>query len=247
MKRTRKASSCRPIWCLHGWALTVLTATTLASEPTQRIFDSAHMLSPAKHAELQEKLAEFSAATGCEVFIQAETYLESGMTARTAARTARRFVSGSGPTALFLSDRAKDSIAISQSPEFWQRFPIAALVENLRTAMAQAQRPNLSPEERLTGCVETWLEGILRLETERQAKQKVLPPTQRPIAIAYASILSLGALATFFLGSRGRRLLAAEQHQMLFPEVQVGQRLGAPHGGGVIVSSSPTDPPQTRV
>jgi len=229
------------LWRVLGCFL-VCSATTLA-EPIQRIFDSAHMLSPANHAELAQELEEFSAATGCQVFVKAETYLESGITARTAARRARRELVATGPVVLFLSDRAKDSIAISQSPDLWQRYPMTHLVENLRTAMTQAQTPNISPEQRLTGCIKAWLQGIRRLEVERQAKQQVIPPSQRPITAVYASLLGLGTLAAILLGRRDRQSLAVEQQQTLFPEIEVGQRLGGPHGGGVIAILAATGSP----
>jgi hypothetical protein len=214
------------------------------AEPVRRIFDSSHLLSPAAHDTLALQLEAFSVETGCAVFVKAETFLESGLTARAAARSARQSLVTSGPAALFLSDRAKDSIAISQSPDLWQRYPMARLVENLRAAMAKAQLPDSTPEQRLTACVEVWLAGIRRLEVERRATQQVIPPSQRPLTLVYASLLGVGTLAALLLGRRDRLSLAAEQHQILFPDVLVGQRLGAPHGGGVIASLSASDAPQ---
>jgi hypothetical protein len=235
---TRHAMLWRVIACL------AVGLSPALAEPVRRIFDSSHLLSPASHDALARQLAAFSAETGCEIFVKAETFLESGVTARAAARSARQALVTNGPAALFLSDRAKDSIAISQSPDLWQRYPMARLVENLRAAMAKAQMPNNTPEQRLTACVEVWLEGIRRLEEERRATQQVVPPSQRPLTLVYASLLGLGTLASLLLGRKDRLSLASAQHQILFPDLLVGQRLGAPHGGGVIASLSASDAAQ---
>lgn len=239
--------SARSRWLLAS-ALLGSWGLASAQSTSSRIADSAHLLSAENHAALAAELESLFETTGCSVFVKAETYLDSGVTARSAARVARRQIAATGPTALFLSDRSRDSIAISQSPDLWQRYPMATLVENLRAAMQQAQTADLTPEQRLIRCIKTWAEGIRELEQERRASQQMITPSQRPIALGFGATLGLGTLAAMLLGWRDRKSLAADQQQILFPEIQVTQRLGAPYGGGVTahlpaLSTSSAPPP----
>jgi hypothetical protein len=54
------------------------------------------------------------------------------------------------------------------------------------------------------------------------------------LACGFLLLAGVGALLVWFIGGYLRRREAAQQVTYFFPSVSVAERLGAPHGGGVV-------------
>jgi hypothetical protein len=115
---------------------------------------------------------------------------------------------------------------------------MAQTVETLRAALSASADANLSLEQRALVTARVWMEGIRQLEATRRAHERVLPAGERPLQAAFVATLALGTLGCMMLGHRARASFVKRGEQFHFPEVTVAQRLGAPYGGGVIVSVS---------
>ncbi len=206
----------------------------LASAPG-RVDDSTRALSEEVKAALQREVEDFSRETGVPLLVKAVAYVEPGVSLREATRAARREFAAQGPVALIMIDRGKNSIGISHSPELWQRYPLARLVETLRAAVNGANATPRAPlEEKLTATCRRWMADVRELENERRLAARALQGRDKPVLLVFGSLVGLGGLGALVLASRGRARQATGSERYRFPDIAVGQRLGAPYGGGHI-------------
>ena len=217
-------------------ALAAITPPTASA-----VLDETRALSPDALTMLQAELTSFEAETGVKLFIKAIPFLDPGSSLRSTARETRRDFCPTGSVALILLERGNGGIGVSHSPELWQRYPMAQMVETLRAALAASADTQSSLEERALGTARAWMKGVRQLELDRRAHQRMLPARERPLQAAFLATLVLGCSGCLLLGNRARAVRQQRSEQLYFPEVTVGQRLGAPHGGGLIASVRPSD------
>ncbi len=130
-------------------------------------------------------------------------------------------------------DRASNSTAMSFSPDFWERYPAAELVEIMQETRRIQTDSKLTLEERLALATRYWIDRLRSMESVRLKQSLWLQRGEKKFAMAIPALLSGGAVIAAMLGLVSRRRSVRADRRFLFPEVQVGIRFGAAYGGGV--------------
>ena len=197
------------------------------------IEDGTRALTAAKKVELEQEMAAFEQETGVRLGIKTVAYLDPGVSMRTTVREARQNFAADGPVALILVDRGKNGLGISHSPELWQRYPLARLVEVLHGILKQAEADSQKGIERaLFIAAKQWMAEIRQLEKERQNAARLMQGSDWVLFVACLLWFAGGALGIRWLAARWQQQVTTDRRHYLFPDLVVGQRLGAPYGGG---------------
>jgi hypothetical protein len=208
---------------------------TVAGATADYVDDTTRALSVSARTALQQELAAFHAETGVLLAIKADSYLDSGVTLRTAARRARQAVCPSGPVALIMIERGKNGFVISHSPELWQRYPLADLVELLRETQREASIQGSEVEKKLVATSRLWMSHIRALEQARQRGLPMVKSQEKPLLLSFFIALAVLGWGCLHASARAHRRSDLQNQRYPLPEVVVGQRLGAPFGGGRII------------
>lgn len=216
------------VWlAMAGWGV------AQTAPPEDGIRDDTRALTTETHRVLAAELTQFSQNLKCDAWIQATSFLPAGLTVRRQAQITRREWSGARPAVLMAYDRASNSNAMSFSPDFWERYPAAELVEIIQEARRIQADTKLTLEERLTQATRYWMDRLRSMEAVRLKQSLWLQRGEKPFALAVPVILAGGGVVLALLGIVSRRRSARAGRRFLFPEVQVGMRFGAAYGGGV--------------
>lgn len=206
-----------------------------AAPAAEALDDSTRVLDAEKSAVLRREIEAFTEATGVRLFVKTVAYIDPGVTLRAASQRARREAAAQGPAALILVDRGKNGLGISHSPELWQRYPLSALVETLRDTLNEASaNRDATLEDKLQAACRAWMANIRRLEADRRQATRLLSGPGKPLLFGYAALLGLGGCGMLIFTARRRTQRVEENLSREFPDLVVGQRLGAPYGGGHI-------------
>ncbi|MDZ4289785.1 MAG: hypothetical protein U0984_17610, partial [Prosthecobacter sp.] len=165
----------------------------------------------------------------------AGTFLTDGQTLRQYARVLRQAWSGPEDAVLLAYDRSSDAQSLSFSPGLWERYPSASLVTLMQQGAAIMEDKQLPLEQRLERSGRATADRLRVLEKEHRQMSQRLPGPHWQIAKVCAAGLGAGTLILLTLGAAVRRREAQARWHLLFPEVQVATRFGAPFGGGVTV------------
>lgn len=217
-------------------ALAFLTHAAVAADtsaPPGRIHDDARAL-PLELAEtLSGEIRAFEAATGCQFYLATVSYLEGSSIRAYAKRLADAWLGGKAGVVLGF-DRGSSSFTFSPGEALWKRYPVPALVEVFSAGGAVLRDDTKVLEQRLVEASRLCLREITRLERQRSAQSRLLSRQDRYFAIGFLAATFVAALGVAALITRRREQEIASSVEHLFPPVEVGIRLGAPHGGGVI-------------
>jgi hypothetical protein len=204
------------------------------TRPANGLRDDTRALPAQRQAELAGEIAACRAALQADVWLNAGTFLPSGQTLRSQARDLRQHWSPDRDAILLAYDRASDSLALSLSPSLWERYPtaeISALSPRVATLMAAKEQPL---DQRLAASLRLVMTQMQHLEKERGTAETTLSADHDRIARIFAVTLASGALVLALLGTFMRRRDVQAAWQLHFPDVQVGLRFGAAHGGGIL-------------
>lgn len=216
------------VWlAMAGWG------AAQTAPPADGIRDETRALTSESHRLLAEELKQFSLNLKCDAWIQATSFMPAGLTVRRQAQITRREWSGTRPAVLMAYDRASNSNAMSFSPDFWERYPAAELVEIIQEARRIQADTKLTLEERLTQATRYWMDRLRSMESVRLKQSLWLQRGEKPLALAVPILLGGGGVILALLGIVSRRRSARAGRRFLLPEVQVGMRFGAAYGGGV--------------
>lgn len=216
------------VWlAVAGWGV------AQTEPPADGIRDETRALTIESHRVLAEELKQFSQNLKCDAWIQATSFMPAGLTVRRKAQMTRREWSGTRPAVLMAYDRASNSNAMSFSPDLWERYPAADLVEIIQEARRIQADTKLTLEERLIQATRYWMDRLRSMETVRLKQSLWLQRGEKPFALAVPVFLAGGGVVLALLGIVSRRRSARAGRRFLFPEVQVGMRFGAAYGGGV--------------
>jgi hypothetical protein len=204
--------------------------------PADGIQDDTHALSDSVRLLLVQEMASFKKETGCDAWLFAGTFLESGQTLKNQARELRRTWSGEADAVLLAYDRATDTQSVSFSPEVWRRYPAAGLVQIIQKGGLLMADKSKSPELRLRESMRGLLRGLSHLERARLKTEQSFTRDHRRLAQAFGLSLLVGAVMLSLLGALARRRDVYAAWQTHFPLFEVSARLGAACGGGVIVA-----------
>jgi len=227
------------------WALLATTASAAIETvpaPADGIYDDTRALGDASRQALAEEIRALATALKCDVWLTATSFSTGGLTPRRLAQATRVRWSGDRPAILLAYDRATNVMAFSISPELWSRYPASSLATlGLETNRAIADT-KLTLDERLTSIVHLVSKRLRELETVRLKQSVWFPREERSSTLVLIGLLIGGAFLAAILGLISRARSHASGEQLLFPDVTVSTRFGAPYGGGLIAEIR-TQPP----
>lgn len=212
---------------MAGWGL----AET--APPADGISDDTRALTAETHRALAEELKQFSQDLKCDAWFKATSFMPAGITVRRQAQATRREWSATRPAVMLAYDRASNSSAMSFSPDFWERYPAAELVEIMQETRRIQADTKLTLDERLAQATRYWIDRLRSMESVWLKQSLWLQRDEKRFAQAFPAFLAGGAVVVALLGFVSRRRSARAGRRFLFPEVQVGMRFGAAYGGGV--------------
>lgn len=227
------------LWRVVGMLALLATGSSAAIDsvpaPADGIYDDTRALSEVGRRDLGGELRSLRDDLKANIWFTATSFTASGVTLRQQARMTRRRWSGESPALLIAYDRASNAVALSFSPDFWNRYPTPGLVELLRGAGRTIADTKLTLEERLTLIVQETGKRLRQLETVSiQQNMWFQNEEKRPVLLLAGGLLAAACLAAV-AGMAARHWSGSSSSQAFFPEVVVGTRLGAPFGGGLIV------------
>ncbi|MCF7786998.1 MAG: hypothetical protein K9N47_12805 [Prosthecobacter sp.] len=216
------------VWlAVAGWGL------AQSAPPADGIQDDTRAITAETHRMLAAELKQFSQDLKCDAWIQATSFMPAGLTVRRQAQITRREWSATRPAVLMAYDRASNSNAMSFSPDFWERYPAADLVEIMQETRRIQADTKLALDERLAMATRYWIDRLRSMESVRLRQSLWLQRGEKQFALVIPALLAGGAVVLALLGFISRRRSSRADRRFLFPEVQVGTRFGAAYGGGV--------------
>lgn len=219
--------------CLGLAAMTA--AQDLPAPPPNGLRDDTRALTEKVRAELVRDIASCRTALNVDVWFTAGTFLTSSQNIRSQARELRQHWSPGKDAVLLTYDRASDALAFSFSPGLWQRYPAAEIIGIMqRGGVVMADRRE-TLEARLSKTLRDLIQKLKSLEKQHLQSEITLSRHHLHLAQIFALSLSGGALLLGMIGIVARRQDVQAAWQSFFPQVQIGTRFGALHGGGVIV------------
>lgn len=219
--------------CAVLWLAAAALGLAEHAAPADGILDDTRALTPETHRQLAEELREFSQDLKCDAWFKASSFPPAGTTVRRQAQATRHAWSGVRSAVLMAYDRASNSNAMSFSPDFWERYPAAELVEIMQETRRIQADTKLTLDERLALATRYWIDRLRNMESVRLRQSLWLQRGEKTFAVMVPAMLAGGAVIAALLGFMSRRRSTREGRRFLFPDVQVGTRFGAAYGGGV--------------
>lgn len=220
---------------LSAHLLSMLAAAALPPAPLDGIRDDARLFSDKGRQALASEMRSFTEKTGLAIFVDASTFLPTGTNARARAKALRPVWTGARDGVVICIDRSsQDPPGIELSDAIWNRDSepevLAMLDNNLRFFSSRKLDEALTIEG-----VKMLMQRLTTLEDLARQRTRLWRPSDTLLAGAFAAILLVGMLLTVVLSRLLRRSESDSAAEYWFPDVNVGQRFGAPFGGGVIV------------
>ncbi|MFN7562454.1 MAG: hypothetical protein ACK5TH_11795 [Prosthecobacter sp.] len=228
------------IWALLATAASAAIETVPA--PADGIYDDTRALSDTSRQALAQEIRALATDLKCDVWLTATSFSTGGLTPRRQAQATRIRWSGDKPAILLAYDRATNVMAFSFSPDLWARYPATSLATTGLEANRTIANTQLTLEERLTTIVHQFAKQLRELETVRLKQSVWFPKEERSSTLVLVGLLIGGAILAALLGLISRARSHSSGEQLLFPDVTVSTRFGAPFGGGHIAEVR-TQPP----
>lgn len=210
--------------------------------PADGIYDDTRAFSDASRQALAQEIRGLATDLKCDVWLTATSFSTGGLTPRRQAQATRIRWSGDKPALLLAYDRATNAMTFSFSPDLWARYPATSLATIGLEANRAIADTKLTLEERLTTILHQVAKRLRELEVVRLKQSVWFPKEERLSTMLLIGILLGGAILAAILGMISRARSYASGEQLLFPDVTVSTRFGAPFGGGLIAEIR-TQPP----
>jgi len=212
-------------------------AAALPVAPADGLRDDAHVFSSETQTALVQERAAFAQQTSIQLFIDTNTYLDGTMSAGERARALLRAWSGDPPqrSLIVCVDRSSRGLPVLHvSADLWQRYSEPQLITVLSDVAEQMGRDKVT-EESITSGLRLLMKELTRLENLARQRGNAFQRSELLFAGIFTGCLFIGGFVVMLIA---RRLSQSEEHravQHYLPDVEVGQRFGAPCGGGVVV------------
>lgn len=222
-----------PVWA--GMLLLGIGGSSLfaASPPTDGVMDETRALTEETHRQLAQELEHFRKDLKCDAWVTASSFTAAGLTVRRHAQATRLEWSGDRAAMLMAYDRATNNTSMSFSPEFWERYNAAELVEIMQDTRRTLLDTKLTLDERLALATRHWIDRLRVMESIRLKQSLWIQRGEKRFALGIVTVLAGGAAIAAVLGLASRRFGVRASRRFRFPDVHVGMRFGAPYGGGV--------------
>ncbi len=218
--------------------LAMLAAAALPPAPVDGIRDDAHILSERAQQTMVTEMKAFTERTGLRIFLDTNTFLESSTNARIRAKQLLTAWSGEKAGVLVCMDRtSQEPPGIQVSDQVWKRSSEPEVLAAIDEASVILSGPKVDEVAVVTG-LRSLMEKLVKLDQLAGARTKIWRPSDKLLAGGFLACVLIGGLITLLVSKRLKRTEGELATQHYFPDVSVGQRFGAPFGGGVIVEVS---------
>ena len=206
-----------------------------ALQGDELVRDETRLFTDEQRSALTGKLHALRDRTGVEFCVVALTY-GGGVSVRETAAELANSRGEDRAAVVLLHNRGRGESGIAVSRAFWQRYPADEVVVLLDEGVRHLQYAELPPDRRVLGAVDKVLERVPRMES--RLAQRSRPMTRQDLLLGAGMAGGLVVLlAAGWLVAWWTRAKAARNAGLHFPEVEVGMRLGAPYGGGVVAET----------
>ena len=220
-------------------SMVAAVAAALPVAPADGLRDDAHVFSSETQAALAKEREQFGRQTGLRLFVDTNTYLDGTLSGGERARALLRAWSGDPPqrSVIVCVDRSSRGLPVLHvSADLWQRYNEPQLITVLRSVAEPMGRDKVTEESIVTG-LRLLMKELTRLENVARQRGDVFQSSDLLFAGVFTGALFIGGFVIMLIARRlgqGEEERAVQHH---FPDVAVGQRFGAPCGGGVVVEA----------
>jgi len=218
----------------------LLQGAGLPAKPLDGFLDDAIVFNAEQAAQIKAQTRETLQRDGVALYVTTMTFI-SGSNVRERSTALMRAWTQEAPGLVLAYNRGEGQPALSLSPGFWRRYPSDEVAQLLQSCVPILSREATPPDTKLMEAVSHITSSIQTMEAGRVARSTVFRPQDQRVAIMLAgALVALGVLA-WLVSLRVKRKGAARRQRHYLPEVEVGLRLGAPHGGGTMAEVSARD------
>jgi hypothetical protein len=210
-------------------------AAIMPTKPADGFRDDGRVFSTETRQALVRERAGLAQQTGIQLFIDTNTYLDGSQSAGERSRALLKAWADNQRGVIICVDRSSRGLPILHvSADLWQRYTEPELITVLRLAAEEMGRSKVT-EESITSGVRLLMKELGELEILARQRGNAFQSSDLLFAGIFSGCLFLGGFVIMLVA---RRLGQGEDHravQYYLPDVEVGQRFGAPCGGGVVV------------
>ena len=220
------------------WISMAATAAALPPAPADGVRDDARIFGDESRRVLGVQMEEFRKDTGFRLFIDTNTYIELPDNTNDRARSLLKAWSDESSSVVVCIDRASQALpTIVASDAIWQRTTTLELMTAIRASAEEMGSRPITEAEAMDG-MKALMDGLRRVESVARQRERFMSRQDLVIAGVFgiALVFGTGLIWLVVRQLRSREAILAKQHH--FPDVEVGQRFGAPNGGGVMVEIS---------
>jgi hypothetical protein len=221
----------------HGVALA--DDDTLPERPADFIRDDARTMDAGTKGLLSEEIRQFTARSGLQLYLDTNAFLLGNESALIRARRlVGHWLDPKTPGIVLCLNRGASVVPVLQYNGALQAaYPDGDLV-TLSYEVAVNVDACLRPEEKIPTALRTVLHRMTALQSTAKLSKKALEGREWTLALALLlGATGLGLVIHWLLLKLDKDELSALE-QLELPEVEVGQRFGAPGGGGLMAELS---------
>lgn len=218
-----------------GWyfCLGLLFGWIPAFEATAKVRDEASILSKQLATEIEARIDECEAQSGVELHVVTFAGLDDYLENRSVEMLHE--MSGADPAVLLAFGWGMEVPLVKVSPALGDRYPLADLTALLEAALKPFTASNSTLSQKLNASSRVLAEGLSALEKKREVLQSRHFPQELFLSLG---AVVLGSALLMWVAGLWLQKSAARHEKWYFPDVEVGLRLGAPYGGGLMVQTS---------
>ena len=207
----------------------------LPPAPESHILDRARIFKPEQHSEISRRLLTLEHQQGISLYIAAYTFLTGESIDGRAIRLKKRWVADTDGVVIVYV-RSTSQISFAASEQFKNTLSPTDLMDIFTAAAASARGVAGRTDHSHSELITTAADHVATALVSRIGK-KIQGATEhrsylRVFAVSFGAVLIILSLGGFAFSRYNNRRRARNNITYYFPEVVVGKRYGAQHGGG---------------
>lgn len=215
-------------------SMAAAVAAALPTKPTDGLRDDGRVFSTEMKQALVQERAAFAQQTGIQLFIDTNTYLDGSQSAGERSRALLKAWADNQRSVIICVDRSSRGLPVLHvSADLWQRYNEPQLITTLRAVAEQMGRDKIT-EESITAGLRLLMKELTQLENQARQRSHAFQSSDLLFAGIFTGALFIGSFVIMLIAKRFGQGEEARSVQHFFPDVEVGQRFGAPCGGGVV-------------
>jgi uncharacterized membrane protein YgcG len=197
------------------------------------LHDDTTFFDNSQREQLLHDLQTTREKAGTSLHIAVVPFLNGNVAVRDHALALANEWLGEQPGMVILANRGDGEGGIAASEGLWRLYPpdeAVLVLDDATTLLSNTRQPL---ETRVVQAVRLVSDRLVGMEIMRRARERTLAEQEARLAGWFAAMLLVIA-SMVWAGVAFRRRHEARRGAIFFPDVDVGTRLGAPFGGGVI-------------